>query len=77
VTAVDANTVAAEKAHAPKKSSGALRPTSDELKTFGLVGAVAGIWIAATVLFGFAGLITGALAMVAVMFVVLVIISRG
>ncbi|MEM1151907.1 MAG: hypothetical protein AAGI03_15380 [Pseudomonadota bacterium] len=49
----------------------------DLLKAYGIVGALAVIWIGATVLFGFAGLITVALIMVVSMFALLMLISRG
>ncbi|MCV6596945.1 MAG: hypothetical protein OIF40_07680 [Mangrovicoccus sp.] len=63
--------------HAPATPRKPLQLTSDEAKTFGVVGGIAAVWIAATLLFGFGGLIIGALAMVALMFVILVWISRG
>lgn len=49
----------------------------DEKGAIALVLAIIALWAGATVLFGYAGLIIGALTMVATMYTVLVIISRG
>jgi hypothetical protein len=51
--------------------------SKDELQFAGLAVAILALWIGATVLFGYAGLIVGALSMVATMYAMLVIISRG
>ncbi len=48
-----------------------------ELQALLLGLALIVVWVLATVLFGFAGLITVAVAFVAVLFAVLVMISRG
>lgn len=49
----------------------------DELKALGLALALLVLWIAATALLGFAGLITVALLLVLSSFVAIVFISRG
>lgn len=79
MTALDANaqTEAPVAAAATRRMPSLPKPTKEELQAFGLIGAIAAVWIGATLLFGFGGLIVGALAMVAVMFVVLILISRG
>lgn len=51
--------------------------SKDELQFILLALIVLGAWIGAVFAFGFAGLIVGALSLVAVMFSVLVVISRG
>jgi len=77
VTAIDVNAELPVTDHAHAAPRKPLQLTSDEAKTYGVVGGIAAVWIAATLLFGFGGLIIGALAMVALMFVILVWISRG
>jgi hypothetical protein len=49
----------------------------DEKGAILLALAIIALWAGATVLFGYAGLIVGALSMVATMYALLVIISRG
>lgn len=68
---------AAPETHTPPTKRSPLKATPDELKTFGLIGVIAVLWIGATVLFGFGGLIVAALIAVAVVMSLLVIISRG
>lgn len=51
--------------------------SSEEWKFAGLAAAILAAWIGAAAAFGYAGLIVGALTMVAVMYVMLIIISRG
>ncbi|WP_425092534.1 hypothetical protein [Tropicimonas sp. S265A] len=51
--------------------------SKDELKFAALAAVILTLWIGATVLFGYAGLITGALSMVATMYMMIVVISRG
>lgn len=62
---------------APSSLPAPLRATPDEIKAYSGVAAIALLWIGATVLFGFGGLITGALIMVALVFVMMIVISRG
>lgn len=51
--------------------------SGDEVQFIALALAVLGAWVGAVLAFGFAGLIVGALSLVAVMFVALILISRG
>lgn len=50
---------------------------AEEFTALAIALAVLTVWIASTVVFGFAGLILPALALVAASFVALVVISRG
>ncbi|MCR9086148.1 MAG: hypothetical protein NXH97_05290 [Rhodobacteraceae bacterium] len=61
----------------PSSLPAPLRVTPDEIKAYGAVGVIAALWIGITVLFGFGGLIIGALIMVALAFVTMILISRG
>ncbi|MEM8959290.1 MAG: hypothetical protein AAGC86_15930 [Pseudomonadota bacterium] len=76
ITSEMPDTVSSE-SKAPSSLPAPLRATPDEIKAYGLVGLIAALWIGATLLFGFGGLITGALIMVAVVFVMMILISRG
>lgn len=76
-TTTEMTDTAAPEAKAPSKLPAPLRVTPDEIKAYGGIGVIAALWIGATLLFGFGGLIIGALAMVALMFIVMVVISRG
>lgn len=49
----------------------------DELQFILLALVIVALWVGATVLFGYAGLIIGALTMVASLYTLLVVISRG
>ncbi len=62
---------------APSRGRFDLSVSREEVQFATLALAILAAWVGAVAAFGFAGLITGALTMVAVMFVMLVIISRG
>ena len=51
--------------------------SNEEFQALGLALTIIALWGGATAIFGYAGLIIGALTMVAVMYAVLVTISRG
>ena len=75
-TATDID-LSSQKTKAPSRSRFDISVSGEEIQFATLALAILAAWIGAVAAFGFAGLITGALTMVAVMFVMLVIISRG
>lgn len=62
---------------APSRGRFDLSVSGEEIQFATLALAILAAWIGAFVLFGFAGLISGALTMVAVMFAMLIVIGKG
>lgn len=62
---------------AKKASRFDISVSNDEFQAIGLALTIIALWGGATAIFGYAGLIIGALTMVAVMYAVLITISRG
>lgn len=61
----------------PHLSNNTQRWSKDELTTLGIAVALLGLLVVATALFGFYGLISVALLMVAGVFVILLLITQG